>query len=118
MTIRTRPREAATIGPRWDGRRMLFEILDGDRRVSCAISLTALQDMSERRRFKRTDLLLCFAQARDRIEALALRKHRARPDHGSNASTPRWVYVSGITVMVLVLLFAVLHLPGGGLHGD
>ena len=32
-------------------------------------------------------------------------------------STPRWVYVFGIIAIVLVLLFVVLHLTGGGLVG-
>ena len=31
-------------------------------------------------------------------------------------STPRWVSVSGIVVIVLVLLFVILHLTGGGLE--
>lgn len=30
-------------------------------------------------------------------------------------STPRWVYVFGIIGIVLVLLFVILHLTGGGL---
>jgi len=35
------------------------------------------------------------------------------PDHGSATSTPRWVSVLGIIiVIVLVLLFFVLHLTG------
>jgi len=58
------------------------------------------------------------AHATDLAVHLGSNDDSARPDRGSNASTPRWVYVSGITVMVLVLLFAVLHLTGGGLHGD
>lgn len=33
------------------------------------------------------------------------------------ASTPRWVYVFGITAIVLILVFVVLHLTGGGLVG-
>jgi hypothetical protein len=39
------------------------------------------------------------------------------PDSESTASTPRWVKVSGIIVVVLVLLFVVVHLAGGGLRG-
>lgn len=34
---------------------------------------------------------------------------------GPSASTPRWVYVCWIAVIVLVLLFVLLHLIGGGL---
>ena len=40
-----------------------------------------------------------------------------RPGRGSTTSTPRWVYVSGIIVIVLVLLFVILHLTGGGFGG-
>jgi hypothetical protein len=36
------------------------------------------------------------------------------PDRGSIPSTPRWVYVFGIIIVVLGLLFGILHLTGGG----
>jgi hypothetical protein len=64
--------------PRWDGRRILFEVADGDRSVACTISVNALQDLSGHRRSKPADLLACFAAARTRIEAIALAKLRAR----------------------------------------
>jgi hypothetical protein len=38
---------------------------------------------------------------------------RARPDRGATISTPRWVYVLGLIVLVLALLFAIQHLTGG-----
>ena len=38
----------------------------------------------------------------------------SRPDPGSPPSTPRWVKVFGIIVIVLVLAFVILHLAGGG----
>jgi hypothetical protein len=37
------------------------------------------------------------------------------PDRGSTTSTPRWVSVFGIIVILLVLLFVIMHLTGGGL---
>ena len=64
--------------PRWDGRRVLFELADGDRDVACTISTNALQDLSGQRRFKPVELLACFATARARIGAIALGKLRAR----------------------------------------
>ena len=64
--------------PRWDGRRVLFELADGDRDVACTISANALQDLSGQRRFKPVDLLACFAASRAQIEAIALDKLRAR----------------------------------------
>ena len=43
------------------------------------------------------------------------------PDRGSTTSTPpstpRWVKVSGIIVIVLVLLVGIMLLVGGGEHG-
>ena len=39
------------------------------------------------------------------------------PDRGSTTGTPRWVYVFGIFALVLALLFARMHLTGGGLAG-
>ncbi len=41
----------------------------------------------------------------------------AGPDRRSTISTPRWVYVSGIIAIVLVLLLVIMHLTGGGLGG-
>lgn len=63
---------------RWDGRRMLFEVEDQGRAIACAISLNALQDLSERRFFKPPELMACFVKQRARIEALALAKLRGR----------------------------------------
>jgi hypothetical protein len=39
------------------------------------------------------------------------------PDHRWTTSTPRWVIVFGIIFIVLVLLFVIIHLTGGGLGG-
>jgi hypothetical protein len=58
----------------------LFEITAGDERVPCAISRTALQELSDRRHFKPAELLQCFLKVRERIERIALDKLRARPD--------------------------------------
>jgi hypothetical protein len=42
---------------------------------------------------------------------------RTRPDPGSPPSTPRWVKALGLAVLVLVLVFVILHLAGGGFGG-
>ena len=76
-------REAIARHPRWHGRRVLFEIADGDRNAACTISANALQDLSGQRRFKPADLLACFAAARARIEAVALGKLRERPSRAN-----------------------------------
>ncbi len=39
------------------------------------------------------------------------------PDRESTTGTPRWVKVFGIIALVVVLLFVILHLSGGGLGG-
>jgi Protein of unknown function (DUF1488) len=67
-----------TSRPRWDGRRVLFEIAEGDRSAACTISANALQDLSRQRSSKPADLLACFDGARARIGAVALAKLRAR----------------------------------------
>lgn len=41
----------------------------------------------------------------------------AEPSRRSTASTPRWMKVSGIIVIALVLLFVILHLTNNGLGG-
>ena len=76
----TKPKPPATAEPHWDGRRILFDVIADDHPVACAISMNALQDLSTQRRFKPADLLKCFAVARNRIEAIALNKYRARPE--------------------------------------
>jgi hypothetical protein len=71
--------EAIASRPRWDGRRVLFEIADGERSAACTISANALQDLSGQRRLKpAADLLACFDEARARIGAIALAKLRSR----------------------------------------
>lgn len=62
-----------------DGRRVLFEVLVDGTPFACAISHHALRDMaSGGKRPSAGDLLQCFASARPRLEALALRKIRGR----------------------------------------
>jgi hypothetical protein len=39
------------------------------------------------------------------------------PDTGDDTGTPRWVKVLGIIAIVLVLLFVIMHLTGGGFGG-
>ena len=54
---------------RLDGRRVLFAVRQDGVDVRCAISLNALQDISERRYVKPAEVLQCFAAAQPRIEA-------------------------------------------------
>ena len=68
---------------------VLFEITDETGQIQCAISRAALEEISERRFFRAADLLGCFANARVRIDKLALEKLRARPD-GSSGRLSLW----------------------------
>ena len=70
----------STSRPYWDGGRILFEIIDGDAYVPCAISRMALEEISEKRCFGKAELLACFASARERVEEFAFAKLRARAD--------------------------------------
>jgi Protein of unknown function (DUF1488) len=65
--------------PRWDGSQIHFEITHDNEQIMCAISRAALEEISETRCVSAADLLRCFANARGRIEGLALEKLRARP---------------------------------------
>jgi hypothetical protein len=74
------PQTAMALHPRWDGRRILFEVMDAEHAIPCAISLNALQDLSTQRRFKPADLLASFAVVGPRIAAIALHKYRSRAE--------------------------------------
>ena len=65
--------------PRWDGTRVLFEITGGEKRIPCAISRAALEELSEQRHAGGAALVRCFLAAQGRIEALARDKLRAMP---------------------------------------
>ncbi|HET9495850.1 MAG TPA: hypothetical protein VFR15_16615 [Chloroflexia bacterium] len=42
---------------------------------------------------------------------------QAAPDRESRPATPRWVKVSAIIVVVLIVLYGALHLTGNSLGG-
>ena len=66
-----------SLHPSWDGNRVLFEITGGEKRIPCAISRAALEELSEQRHAGGAALVRCFLAARERIEALARDKLRA-----------------------------------------
>lgn len=63
---------------RWDGRRVLFEVIHEGAEVPCAISPDALRDLTASRCFKPADLLRAFAARRVSVEAVVLAKLRTR----------------------------------------
>ena len=69
--------------PRWDGSRVVFEIDVAGQPVACAISRSALQDISGVRRFAPADLLRGFGEVRGRIEEIAAAKFRINPESAS-----------------------------------
>jgi hypothetical protein len=72
---------------RWDGRRILFEVLHEGAELPCAISPDALRDLTASRCFKAADLLRAFAAARAAVEAVALRKLHIRKTAGTGLLT-------------------------------
>jgi hypothetical protein len=67
---------SATEAPRWDGHRMVFELVPamGGAPVRFAISRLVLMAVSGGGAFRGADMLQRFAAARPRIEAAALAK--------------------------------------------
>ena len=66
--------------PRWDGSRVLFEIKVAGKTIACAISRTALQELSGCHYIASGDLLRRFADGRDRIEEIASSIFALRPE--------------------------------------
>ncbi len=66
--------------PRWDGRRIHFDIVVSGADVACAISSSALREMSGQSRYSPADLMRCFTEFRPRIEAIAHRRAEAHED--------------------------------------
>ncbi len=58
-----------------------------------------------------------YGQRRHHEQRSAIDNTGVEPGPGFSAGTPRWVYVAGIIVFVLVVLFIVKHLTEGGLGG-
>jgi hypothetical protein len=63
---------------RWDGRRVLFELLHDGRQVPCAVSPDALRELTSRRCFRQQDVLDSFLLARAQVEEIARGKLRSR----------------------------------------
>jgi len=71
--------DAGPAPPRWDGQRLVFELdMEGGGRARCAISRLALLGVTGGGRFETSQVLQRFGAARERIEAAAFVKLRAR----------------------------------------
>lgn len=51
------------------------------------------------------------------LPAKSANEDSQKPDHGSSASTPRWVKVSVVIAIVLALLVVIMLIFGNGEHG-
>jgi Protein of unknown function (DUF1488) len=80
--MKTRWDKTLASQPRWDGNRLTFTINTEGKRIPCAISRSALQNLSGHTHLSTSDLLDRFMGSRDRIEEIA-----ARIFH----TTPEWV---------------------------
>ncbi|TDH60838.1 DUF1488 family protein [Dankookia rubra] len=72
------PQPKPALRARVDGRRVLFEVEVDGTACACAISLGALQDISNRRWLRPPDVLPCFTAAQEQIEVAARRKLAGR----------------------------------------
>ena len=78
MAVRATAQAASVPAPRWDGSRVLFEIVEDGESVMCAISREALREVTGRGYGKPAELLASFNDMRARIEAVARAQHRAK----------------------------------------
>jgi hypothetical protein len=87
MAARASPPPASPPAPRWDGSRVLFEIIVDGEAVPCAISREALREVTGRGYGKPAELLASFLEMRARIEAVARAKHRAKSEAATGLLT-------------------------------
>ena len=64
--------------PRWDGNRLAFTINTEGKRIPCAISRSALQNLSRHTHLATSDLLV--TDSRDKIEEIAARIFHVTPE--------------------------------------
>ena len=64
--------------PRWDGNRLAFTINTEGKRIPCAISRSALQNLSRHTHLATSDLLVM--DSRDKIEEIAARIFHITPE--------------------------------------
>ena len=72
--------KALVFQPRWDGDRVQFAIEAEGKFIRCAISRAALQEVSGHPHLATSDLLSRFVNSRERVEEIAVRIFRIRPE--------------------------------------
>jgi Protein of unknown function (DUF1488) len=72
--------EALVSQPRWDGNRVHFVIETEGKRIRCAISRSALQQLSGHPHLATSDLLRRFVDSRERVEEIAARIFHITPE--------------------------------------
>lgn len=78
--MKTRWDKTLASQPRWDGNRLTFLINTEGKRIRCAISRSALQNLSGRSHLATGDLLDHFMDSRDKIEEIAARIFYITPE--------------------------------------
>lgn len=81
--MKTRWNSAVVSQPRSDGSRVLFSIKADGRRIPCAISRSALANLSGHTHLATSNLLHRFLDYRDRIEDIAARIFHIMPEWAS-----------------------------------
>ena len=66
--------------PRWDGNRVQFAIEAEGKLIRCAISRSALQELSGHPHLATSDLLRRFVDSRERVEEIAARIFHITPE--------------------------------------
>ena len=66
--------------PRWDGNRVQFAIEAEGKLIRCAISRSALQELSGHPHLATSDLLRRFVDSRQRVEEIAARIFHITPE--------------------------------------
>jgi len=85
--MKTRWDKTLASRPRWDGSRLTFLISAEGKRIPCAISRSALQNLSGRSHLATGDLLGCFMDSREKVEEIAARIFHITPEWVSGPVT-------------------------------
>jgi hypothetical protein len=78
--VKNRWQKALISQPRWDGNRVQFAIEAEGKLVQCAISRSALQELSGHPHLATRDLLRRFVDSRERVEEIATRIFYITPE--------------------------------------
>jgi Protein of unknown function (DUF1488) len=105
--MKTRWDKTLTSQPRWDGNRLTFFINIEGRRIPCAISRSALQNLSGHTYLATSELLGLFMDSRGKIEEIAARIFHITPEW---VSGPVSIWAAISTIRRRLMHFALREL--------